>query len=82
MAQPRVHTWSFAASTSEGTPVTLRAYLADGPLVDTANEPAPHDHDHSVIVTYDGELVERVDKGVYTLVSSGTTLSSTDPNAP
>ena len=82
MSQPRVHTWTFAAATSEGKVVTLRAYLADEPLVISFGEHESDEANHSVVVTCDGEPVERVEQGVYTLIPSGTMVSSSDPKAP
>jgi|GEM_PF-2275680 hypothetical protein len=77
---PRIHTWTFVAKNDLGLPITVRAYLAEPPLV-----PDLHEYTTSttpVLVTDDGEAVFRLAQGIYKLVKNGAVIASLDPDAP
>lgn len=77
---PRIHTWTFIAKNDLGFPITLRAYLANPPLIPDGQEYATSSV--PVLVTDDGEAVFRLAQGVYKLVNNGAVIASLDPDAP
>ena len=71
----------FTALDDDGNEYRLKVYQENVPA-GTRDNPSAVIPGLKRIVTDDGESVNRVRKGVYKIVASGTVVRSSDPGAP
>lgn len=82
MRHPHIRKQVFVAQSQTGTAIMIYAYHADSPLLDELREQEYHSLPDPVLITIDGEPVERQSQGVYYLTLTDLIVTSDDPAAP